>query len=63
VWDWGNSTYPSEPQLDPVGAESGKYRGWRGGCFKLDPVTGRVAFRNHSSVAKIELGLRVVRNP
>ncbi len=49
VWEWCRDwygAYSSKPVIDPTGPESGKYRVLRGGCWFLDAMYCRSAYRD-----------------
>lgn len=65
VWEWCSDWYGGyfpKPVIDPIGAESGKYRILRGGCWFLDARYCRSAYRDRGFPdRKIGLlGFRVV---
>ena len=61
-WDWYTS-YSAEPQVDPVGPESGTYRTLRSGSFGVDAAFCRSASRTLAGpgTAHLEYGLRIAR--
>jgi len=44
-WDWKDQ-YPSSPQTNPTGPDSGSYRVYRGGSWRSYPVDARCAGRD-----------------
>lgn len=70
VWDWYlDDYYNTSPGTDPLGPNTGTFRGHRGGSWFHDAIQVRVAYRDwgtpyDSETAKIKrsrLGFRVVR--
>jgi uncharacterized repeat protein (TIGR02543 family) len=63
-WDW-YGTYPSDPQTDPTGADSGTLRVQRGGGYDNNTTSTdgniRSAYRKGYGALHINLGFRVVR--
>ncbi|MHC6203139.1 formylglycine-generating enzyme family protein [Breznakiellaceae bacterium SP9] len=61
-WDWYGD-YSSANQTDPVGAASGSYRMWRGGCWGYSAAYLRSALRGRYTPTgrSYHLGFRVVR--
>jgi formylglycine-generating enzyme required for sulfatase activity len=64
VYDWFDD-YPSEPQVDPTGPESGSNRVLRGGNWLIDARLLRASFRSSvdPSAANINFGFRCARSP
>jgi formylglycine-generating enzyme required for sulfatase activity len=65
VWEWvadWYGPYPSEPQIDPLGPESGQKKVIRGGSWFNEPEALRSANRNahHIQSRQTNTGLRVV---
>gem|GEM_PF-1161371 len=63
-WDW-NGSYPSGAQIDPLGAATGSFRMYRGGCWFRGALNSRSAYRGVSfaSGRAYNVGFRVVRPP
>ena len=61
-WDWYHA-YPTTPQQDPVGAETGTYRVIRGGCAQYHRDYARVARRGGRRPERsyFYVGLRLAR--
>ena len=62
-WDW-NSTYPSQPETDPTGPDSGSHRVMRGGGWFHDGQYLRSAYRYYDCLPFDRfnhLGFRVAR--
>jgi formylglycine-generating enzyme required for sulfatase activity len=54
VWEWVNDWYDdpyyqSSPLSNPLGPDSGKYRGSRGGCWASDDFSARSSFRGRDN--------------
>ncbi|MFP4363252.1 MAG: formylglycine-generating enzyme family protein [Spirochaetia bacterium] len=62
-WDWAG-LYDTEDTLDPVGAQQGRYRVFRGGSFESEDRRLRVANRgaNFPDTVSEGIGLRVAAN-
>ena len=68
VWEWCQDwygTYPSSPQTNPTGPNSGSYRVYRGGSWNYYAVYCRVAYRNYDDpdYRNYLLGFRIVFVP
>ena len=68
VWEWcadWYGDYPSQPQADPTGPESGSNRVYRGGSWGLGPQGCRVAYRTGRlpDVRHFYLGFRLAASP
>ena len=48
-WDWYGAAYPSEAQVNPMGASSGSYRVIRGGAWNGSAHIVRSAYRGYPS--------------
>lgn len=64
IWEWcydWADTYTSKPQTNPMGASTGDYRSYRGGCYHMGPMFSRVAYRGQAlpSVPFSGIGLRL----
>jgi formylglycine-generating enzyme len=62
-WDWYGA-YPSTPETDPKGPDSGSYRVPRGGSWYSYPQNVRVAYRNDYAPGfrGNDIGFRLARN-
>ena len=65
VWEWcwdRYGSYPSSPQLNPLGASSGSYRVYRGGSWSINFTRCRMSFRNNfePDFRRSSLGMRLV---
>ena len=68
VWEWcadWYGDYPSQPQTDPAGPDSGARRVRRGGSWHFDPQFCRVAYRSHwlPGERNSNLGFRLAASP
>ena len=65
VWEWVADRYQGSPVsgIDPRGPASGSYRAHRGGSWRNDPESARVANRNSNSPDRrnLNLGVRLLR--
>jgi len=64
-WVWDRyGAYPTQPVMDPRGAERGNARVYRGGCFESPPSAARVAarLRIHPTYRSNAIGLRIARD-
>ncbi|MFZ4455659.1 MAG: formylglycine-generating enzyme family protein [Bacteroidales bacterium] len=61
-YDWYASVYPTTPQTDPTGPNSGLYRVYRGGCWYFYAYNCRTAYRvyDYPNYEHNFLGFRVV---
>jgi formylglycine-generating enzyme required for sulfatase activity len=61
--DW-YAAYPSDPQVDPLGPDSGKSKIQRGGCYCSKAIYNRTAYRGWGipSRAGSAIGFRVARS-
>ena len=61
-WDW-HAEFPSSHQIDPRGAETGKFRIIRGGSFNSGDWVSQVDFRNGMAPRynRFNLGMRLCR--
>lgn len=65
-YDWYADRYPADPQVDPIGPETGDARISRGGCWAwVVPSYNRVTFRDNVLVneKKSYIGLRLALAP
>ncbi|MBN2894102.1 MAG: SUMF1/EgtB/PvdO family nonheme iron enzyme, partial [Bacteroidales bacterium] len=68
VWEWCSDwygSYSSGSQTNPTGASSGSYRVNRGGSWRSNALSCRVANRNYGSpnLYNVNIGFRLVRRP